>query len=184
MLLESLLSCLVVIAVRLERPKRADNGANRAAEKSCNCEDKKGINLGENYLLVSFGKTKAARRKIPLTSRARAILSSRIRESRSELLFENSETGRTLTTLKTAHAGALRRSEVSHFRIYDLRHTFATRFLEAGGDLITLQAILGHASIHMVTRYAHPTDNHKFEAIMRMEKRNRIVSPAALTATA
>lgn len=127
--------------------------------------------LDEGYLYVPSGKTRAAKRKIPLTARVREILRSRIKSTPSGLLFENADTGRVLTTLKTAHAGALRRSKVAHFRLYDLRHTFATRFLEAGGDLVTLQAILGHSSISMVTRYAHPTDAHKFDAILRMEEK-------------
>jgi site-specific recombinase XerD len=50
-----------------------------------------------------------------------------------------------------------------------LLHTFATRFIEAGGDIVTLQALLGHSNIQMVTRYAHPTEKHQFDAIRRME---------------
>ena len=38
-----------------------------------------------------------------------------------------------------------------------------------GGDLVTLKALLGHTSIQMVTRYAHPTEKHHLDAIKKME---------------
>lgn len=48
-------------------------------------------------------------------------------------MFANEVTGNPITTFKRSHATALRRSQVAHFRLYDLRHTFATRFIESGG---------------------------------------------------
>ena len=53
--------------------------------------------------------------------------------------------------------------------MYDLRHTFATRFIESGGDTVTLKTLLGHANIQMVIRYAHPTEKPQFDAIKQME---------------
>ncbi|MBS1793998.1 MAG: tyrosine-type recombinase/integrase [Acidobacteria bacterium] len=55
------------------------------------------------------------------------------------------------------------------FRLYDLRHTFATWACEAGIDLVTLKDLLGHSRLEMVLRYSHPTEKHRFDAIKKIE---------------
>src|SRR5215475_9255788 len=65
---------------------------------------------------------------------------------------------------------ALKASGIEHCRIYDCRHTFATRAVEAGVDLVTLAALLGHSKIQMVLRYAHPTKEHQAQAIKKLEE--------------
>jgi integrase len=56
-----------------------------------------------------------------------------------------------------------------HFRLYDLRHTFATRAVAGGVDLATLSTMLGHTSIQMTMRYVHPAEEQKKIAAGKLE---------------
>lgn len=46
-----------------------------------------------------------------------------------------------------------------------LRHTFASRFVMNGGNILTLQKILGHSSLAMTMRYAHLAPEHLQDAV-------------------
>ena len=46
-----------------------------------------------------------------------------------------------------------------------LRHTFASHFMQKGGNILTLQKILGHSSLAMTMRYAHLAPDHLADAI-------------------
>lgn len=60
-------------------------------------------------------------------------------------------------------------AKVKGLRFHDLRHTAVTNFLEAGIDLLTIQTITGHKTLHMTKRYAHITDARRREAMSRVE---------------
>ena len=46
-----------------------------------------------------------------------------------------------------------------------LRHTFASHFVINGGNILTLQKILGHTSLAMTMRYAHLAPDHLRDAL-------------------
>ena len=151
------------------------------------------VNLEQGYLVIPFGKTKAARRKIPLTARASHVLSNRIAQAKAKgvILFPGGRGGDAYNSPvikpNNAHTGAVQRSGVKPFRLYDFRHTFATRAVEAGVDLVTLAALPGHSRVQMVMRYAHPTEEHQFNAIKKMEahrEKKGAVNQTAQTVTA
>ena len=135
---------------------------------------KQNVNLTGNFLRITDGKTKAARRTIPLTNRAAAILHERISNATGEYLFasgrNNTEIEKPIVKLNNAHNAAIKRAVLKKFRLYDCRHTFASRLAMEGVDLVTLAALLGHAKLAMVLRYAHASEQNKFEAIRRLDK--------------
>ncbi len=55
---------------------------------------------------------------------------------------------------------SLPRGQSSHV----LRHTFASHFMMNGGNILTLQKILGHQSLEMTMRYSHLSPEHLEEA--------------------
>lgn len=129
------------------------------------------VNLAQRYLNVPNGKTKAARRRIGLTSAAHEVLRARLGASVDSVYLFPCEIDptRPVPKVNNAHDRAIRDSKVYPFRLYDLRHTWATRATEAGIDPVTLASMLGHSRIQMVMRYAHPTQAHQSSAMAKLE---------------
>jgi integrase len=141
-------------------------------EEVCRME-RRNVYLDKGYIFNPYGKTKAARRKLPLSQKAAAVLRRRLEKLDGEFVFPSTRGGenpsKPIVKLNNAHHGAIKRAGVETFRLYDLRHTFATRAAEAGVDIMTLAALLGHSRVQMVMRYAHPTEEHQFNAVKKME---------------
>jgi integrase len=144
-------------------------------EEVCRLE-RRNVHLDKGYIFNPHGKTKAARRKLPLSQRAIEVLRRRLQKIDGEFVFPSTRRGKNpshhIVKLNNAHRGALKRAGVEPFRLYDLRHTFATRAAEAGVDIMTLAALLGHSRVQMVMRYAHPSEEHQFNAVRKIEACN------------
>jgi integrase len=74
---------------------------------------------------------------------------------------------RLFMSCRAAFRGAYERSGISTpgQLTHILRHTFASHYMMAGGDILGLQRILGHASITMTMRYAHMSPDHLESAL-------------------
>ncbi len=59
----------------------------------------------------------------------------------------------------------LRRAGIKGYWFRGLRHIFATRLTSRSAAPPTVQELLGHNTLSMVMRYAHPTTDHKRNAV-------------------
>jgi integrase len=138
------------------------------------------VDLERGQVHVRHGKSKAARRTLDLTAESGAILAwSMAKDSRrkdSLWIFPSpSKPGEHIQRLNRGHDAAIKEDKTKgrnalNFVLYDFRHTFATRLAQAGVDLATVAAILGHSSIRIVQRYVHPTAEHKRQAMLKYEQ--------------
>ena len=118
---------------------------------------------------VQRGKSRAARRELKLTQEALAIIAKHLDTFGPWVFGSPKNAGRHITKLNCPHDRVLAKTGLS-FVLYDLRHTFATRMIEAGADLPTLKSILGHTDVRTTMRYVHLTQPHQDAATVLYEK--------------
>jgi integrase len=134
-------------------------------------------------LLVTHGKTAAARRVLPMSPRVRRVL-----EIRWEAAGKPAEGWVWAAPTKSGHmeSSSIKRQHKRTFRIlaeqakgdnqklirkfvlYSLRHTFLTRLGESGCDAWTLARIAGHSDIRISARYVHPSEDAVLVAMTRL----------------
>jgi integrase len=130
------------------------------------------VSIEKGFLQIENSKTKSSNRKVWLSDKALNLLKGRLEKFIGVYLFpKGDKDGNPFTyQLNDQHRTTLDRIKLK-FRLYDCRHTFATRAVESGIDLLTLAHLLGHSSLDEVMRYAHVNENRKNEAIKQMQKR-------------
>ena len=127
-------------------------------------------------------KSKNSRRVIPLFPKVWDDLML-YRERQREMLCENGVMMSPATPVFSTPMGlvyeprtyedlfkrTLKEAGVSDINFHALRHTFATRALEAGMDIKVLSSILGHAQASTTLNfYAHALPSHKKESMEKM----------------
>jgi integrase len=125
---------------------------------------KPGASLG--WVRVTEGKTKFARRYVPLTQRALACLI----KNDSEFVFPAAN-GRQLSRHRPAEQFRAIRDEMRLPKdccIHSFRHSFCTRLGIAGVDSFTLRQLAGHSSVVISQRYVHPTGAQAEAAIGKL----------------
>lgn len=128
------------------------------------------------YVHVREGKSDRAVRDVPITSRALPIFKRLLSRAKGEYLFPRRigngyDWSRPMTELEPAHLRALRKSGIQPpFRLYDLRHTYGTRAVEAGIDVFSVAKLMGHADLRTTERYVHLSKAHLEDAQKKIER--------------
>lgn len=113
------------------------------------------VDLSEGVLTVPSSKTGESRR-VPLP---RAFVDDlRARRQAPEAVVFGDRHGRPLLRdhVTKAFARAARRAGLANLRFHDLRHVAASRWLASGAALPEVASILGHRTLSISRRYAHP----------------------------
>ncbi len=114
------------------------------------------VDMVRKTLIVVKSKN-GEQRTLPLNKAAMNILLSKGKIRHISGMVFPSQAGTKINpgNLRRAFNSARDKSGIDHVRFHDLRHTFATRLVQAGVDLYAVKELLGHKSIKMTMRYAH-----------------------------
>jgi integrase len=112
-------------------------------------------------------KTKSEKtRIIPMSGRLKKeLLRLKGQNGQLEYVFLYPRTGRPMCDVKRAFATATRLAQIKGLRFHDLRHTFASRLVRNGVDIITVRDLLGHYSVEVTQRYTHSNAFQKRQAV-------------------
>lgn len=125
------------------------------------------VDLEKNILNVFAPKTQNIR-GIPINAHARKVLEYWVLGKRNEFVFYNPETGKPFVDLKAGFKLACKKAGIEGVTWHTLRHTFASRLVDRGVDIVTVKELLGHSSITVTMRYTHTNLESKRAAVGKL----------------
>ena len=123
------------------------------------------------------GKSKFAKREIPLTERASLTLAAALDHSlpESKWAFTNDKMNKITRHYPSEQFRAVREAIGigPECVLHSTRHTFCSRLGNAGADAFAIQKLAGHSSVTISERYVHPNMESKLSAIALLDKLNQ-----------
>lgn len=118
---------------------------------------------GEKSVLeISDPKTLSSIREVPILPEVAKLLNEHRLADDVYISSGNSETPLEPRSYRTKYVRILDKLGIEHHTFHDLRHTFASRCINAGSDARTVADILGHTNVEMTLNvYTHSTDDRR-----------------------
>ena len=105
---------------------------------------------------------------VPINRDVRRILEFWLLGRKNGFVFYNQKTGEPFVDLDAGLQLACEKAEISGVTWHTLRHTFASRLLERGVDIMTVKELLGHSSVTVTMRYTHSNLTSKVVAVGKL----------------
>lgn len=133
------------------------------------------VDFANNLIIVDHTLSKSKKTKIiPMNSKVRKLLlEQKLKSGSSNYVFTFE--GKPIRDIRRAFEKACKRAGIHGLRFHDLRHTAATRMIEAGVNIVGVSKILGHSDIRTTMRYAHPDETLK-DAVEKLANFNSVIS--------
>lgn len=121
------------------------------------------VDINNRVITIDQTNTKnKKKRRIPINSTLRTLLNEqKLKSGGSEYVFlsQDGTPYKEHNCINNAFRTARKKAGLTDLRFHDLRHTAATRMIEAGAPIVAVSKILGHSDLKMTMRYAHPENS-------------------------
>ena len=123
-------------------------------------------------LIINTPKTKNSCREIPMSKELLAMIKPLKKVVNEDFyVLTNDERPTEPRTYRNYYNGLMVKLDIPKLKYHGLRHSFATRCIEAGCDYKTVSVLLGHSNISTTLNlYVHPNMEQKKRCISKMFK--------------
>ena len=123
-------------------------------------------------LIINTPKTTNSCRKIPMSKELLAMIKPLKKVVNEDFyVLTNDERPTEPRTYRNYYNGLMVKLDIPKLKYHGLRHSFATRCIEAGCDYKTVSVLLGHSNISTTLNlYVHPNMEQKKRCITKMFK--------------
>ena len=123
-------------------------------------------------LVINTPKTKNSCREIPMNKELLAMIKPLKKVVNDDFyVLTNDERPTEPRTYRNYYKGLMAKLDIPKLKYHGLRHSFATRCIEAGCDYKTISVLLGHSNISTTLNlYVHPNMEQKKRCITKMFK--------------